>query len=175
MQYEVSECHQAPSPPSDCFDRQPPMHPFRGNPFVNERVGWGFSHNWCFVCQHTSPNSAPIPFPLLPLRILSRGGECLLMLHSILCALNRRQSPIQVRLRGEGCILVPGNCNGAPWQMGSIAAQYYRPEYVLAAATIESGAIELREGDRWRGIDVVLTRGELSALDLAFAHESFLY
>ena len=58
--------------------------------------------------------------------------------------------------------------------MGSIAAQYYRREYVLAAATIESGAIELREGDRWRGIDVVLTRGELSALDLAFAHESFL-
>ena len=42
--------------------------------------------------------------------------------------------------------------------MGSIAAQYYRREYVLAS-TIECGAAPLREGgrgrDRWRGIDVV--------------------
>ena len=126
--------------------------------------GEGYSHTIGVLYVNTlHRNSAPnLPHPFLPLllvgRIQGRRGKCLRMLHSILCALNRRQSTTQVRLsEGDGCILVPsregwaGYCSSGTgtrdlWQMGSIDAQYYRPEYVVLrsfyAIEIESAAIE---------------------------------
>ena len=111
---------------------QPSIPYIRGSPSVSDG-GWErgkdggiFSHNWCFVCQHTSPKQRPQPPPSLSLPYVgwansgTEGGKCLRMLHSILCALNRRQSTTQVRLsEGDGCILVPSIEGG----MGGILQQ----------------------------------------------------
>ena len=88
----------------------------------------GYSHTIGVLYVNTlHQNSAP-NLPLSPPSVgwansgTEARGKCLRMLHSILCALNRRQSTTQVRLsegRMEGCILVPSIEGG----MGRILQQ----------------------------------------------------
>ena len=167
----LSECY-SPIPPPSLRSEKEGWRTAPNAPFCQWWRGEGeiFSHNWCFVCQHTSPNSAPKlphPIPVVGWRIQLRR-ECLLMLHSILCALNRRQSPdrrtIPSSIRvgpiewvSEGCNLVPLSRKLQWSERGSIANGIHRRS-ILSTWICPCFYYRGRTGrgrDRWRGIDVV--------------------